>query len=167
MHLKSSAGPINVFVMNQDEGLSSLIPVVPQTTGDQEEMDTGQPSPSNDAAVDNATTGDSSDDTKRIEPEASSSEGVVTRSRRRQAALVEAELTSRGTTAETSSQPLQMRELVERTEVCASEDLPMDTDKVILPQYYSFQMLLSLSLSLSSTFRILLRAIRKGGSLNH
>ena len=125
MHLKSSAGPINVFVMNQDEGLSSLIPGVPQITGDQEEMDTSQTSPSNDATVNNATTGDSSEVTKRVEPEVSSSEGVVTRSRRRQAALVEAEVTI-GATVEASSQPLQMREVAERTEVCVNKDLLMD-----------------------------------------
>ena len=137
MHLKSSAGPINVFVMNQDEGLSSLIPGVPQITGDQEEMDTSQTSPSNDATVNNATTGDSSEVTKRVEPEVSSSEGVVTRSRRRQAALVEAEVTI-GATVEASSQPLQMREVAERTEVCVNEDLPMDTDKVLLPYTISY-----------------------------
>ena len=169
MHLKSSAGPINVFVMNQDEGLSSLIPGVPQITGDQEEMDTSQTSPSNDATVNNATTGDSSEVTKRVEPEVSSSEGVVTRSRRRQAALVEAEVTI-GATVEASSQPLQMREVAERTEVCVNEDLPMDTNKVQVytPSLYHllpfFQILLSLSLP--STFRILLKAIKKGDSLN-
>jgi len=114
--------------------------------------------------VNNATTGGSSEVTKRVEPEVSSSEGVVTRSRRRQAALVEAEVTI-GATVEASSQPLQMREVAERTEVCVSKDLPMDTDKVLLSYTISlsfFQMLLSLP----STFRMLLKAIRKGESLN-
>ena len=131
MHLRSSAGPINVLVINQDKGLSSLIPTIPpQATLDQDNMDTSQAGPSTEETP--PVRGESSEGPKPEDFGGSGNKGVVTRSRRRQATLAEAGIYGGGAATENNSCALETPKANDRTVACSTDEELMDTNVVRL-----------------------------------
>ena len=131
MHLRSSAGPINVFVINQDKGLSSLVPTnPPHAIFDQDNMDTSQAGPSTEETP--PVRGESSADPKPEDFGMSGNKGVVTRSRRRQATLAEAGICGGRAATEKNSCALETPKANHRTVACSIDGELMDTNVIRL-----------------------------------
>ena len=156
MHLHSSKGPINVVVLNQDEGLSSLIPSITtvehhKTSSSQcDDDNTMQTNTSSELAIPTSVSttksshilvGDQISETNtRIDTDSSpvivpqtSSSGVVTRRMRRQAAQQEGEVVVVREKERVERRSLEMSgDDVGTPAVCVSvnDEEPMETDKV-------------------------------------
>ena len=145
MHLQSPTGPINVLVLNQEEGLSSLVPTQQQQQLQQQQQqqqqceNTWQPNDNVPCSVTTTTStasssGSGSGDCSQslVAPQQSPSGGMVTRRRKRQAMLEGAAGGGGRESVVGSESGGETRKVAEES---VDKEQPMETDTLLVRHY--------------------------------